>query len=96
MRVIIEFIILLLGSMVAKSVLSSVMKGMGAAAANAYQQQHQPQSQHPQAKETTRTGELHKDPVCGTYVSEATSFRRQVSGKTIYYCSDACREKHAL
>jgi YHS domain-containing protein len=93
MRVIIEFIILLLGSMVAKSVISSVMKGMGAAAANAYQQQQPPQAQ---AKETTRTGELHKDPVCGTYVSEATSFRRQLSGKTIYYCSDACREKHAL
>jgi len=72
------------------------MKGFGAAASQASRQQNQSQQQQqPPAKDGPRTGELHKDPVCGTYVSESTSFRRQLSGKTIYYCSDACRQKHA-
>jgi YHS domain-containing protein len=68
------------------------MKGFGAAASGAFQQQQQQPTQPP---ETPRAGELHKDPVCGTYVPESTSFRRQLSGKTVYYCSDACRQKHA-
>jgi len=97
MRALIEFVILILVALVARSVLTSVMKGFGAAAANAFQQQaQQQQPPQPQAQETARTGELHKDPVCGTYVSETTSFRRQLSGKTVYYCSDACRQKHAV
>lgn len=96
MRAIIEFILLIVVSMVARSVLSSVMKGMGAAASNAYQQQQPPQQQPqpPTSPTVPRAGELHKDPVCGTYVSETTSFRRQLSGKTVYYCSDACLQKH--
>lgn len=90
-RALLELIIAILIGVVAKAVLSSVMKGFGAAASNAFQQQKEP----PPPTETPRAGELHKDPICGTYVSEATSFRRQISGKTIYYCSDACRQKHA-
>ena len=91
-RALFELIIVLVIAMVGRAVLSSVMKGFGAAASNAFQQ---PQQQ-PQPKDAPRTGELHKDPVCGTYVSESTSFRRQLSGKTVYYCSDACRQKHAV
>lgn len=81
-----------------RSVLASVVKGFGAAAATAFQQQQQqqnPQQQQQPPKDIPRVGELHKDPVCGTYVSESSSFRRQLSGKTVYYCSDACRQKHA-
>jgi len=91
-RALLELIIPILVLMVARSVLSSMRKGFGAAASNAFQQ---PQQQ-PQPKDTPRAGELHKDPICGTYVSESTSFRRQFSGKTVYYCSDACRQKHAV
>jgi YHS domain-containing protein len=94
-RAILEFVIMILLAMVARSVMASVMKGFGAAASNAFQQQQQPRSGGA-TPETPRAGELHKDPVCGTYVSESTSFRRQLSGKTFYYCSDACRMKHAV
>ena len=38
-------------------------------------------------------GELKKDPVCGTYVSAATSVRQKVGGELVYFCSDECREK---
>jgi len=91
-RALLELIITILVAVVAKAVLGSLMKGFGAAASSAFQQQQQsPQ----QPKGTQPSGELHKDPVCGTYVSESTSFRRQLSGKTFYYCSDACLHKHA-
>ena len=99
MRALLELIITLVIAWVARAVLSSVMKEFGAAASNSFQQPNQQRSasssKADEPKETPRAGELHKDPVCGTYVSESTSFRRQLSGKTVYYCSDACLQKHA-
>jgi YHS domain-containing protein len=96
-RAILELIITILVAMVARAIFTSVMRGFGSAASSAFQQQQQQRpGQAEPPKETSRAGELHKDPVCGTYVSESTSFRRQLSGKTIYYCSDACRQKHAV
>jgi YHS domain-containing protein len=41
----------------------------------------------------TAGGELKKDPVCGTYVSAATSVRQKVAGELVYFCSDECRAK---
>ena len=38
-------------------------------------------------------GELKKDPVCGTYVSSATSLNQKVAGELVYFCSPECREK---
>jgi YHS domain-containing protein len=38
-------------------------------------------------------GELKKDPVCGTYVSTASSLSERVRGETVYFCSTECREK---
>ncbi len=94
-RALLELIFTIVIAMAARAILGSLLKGFGAAAANgAFQQKHQQQQGQPH--DAPRVGELHKDPVCGTYVSEATTFRRQLSGKTIYYCSDACRQKHAL
>ena len=36
---------------------------------------------------------LKKDPVCGTFISTATSLSKQVRGETYYFCSAACRDK---
>jgi YHS domain-containing protein len=38
-------------------------------------------------------GELKRDPVCGTYVSEATAIRKLANGQTHYFCSSECRDK---
>ena len=92
-RAILELVITILVAMVARAVLGSVVKGFGNAAAAARQAHPQQQQQQTEAKPT---GELHKDPVCGTYVAESTAFQRRASGKTFYYCSDACRSKHAI
>lgn len=37
---------------------------------------------------------LHKDPVCGTYVSEAVAVTLKENGQTLWFCSEACRDKH--
>ena len=39
-------------------------------------------------------GELKKDPVCGTYVSPGTAVAKSVRGKTVYFCSNACRDRY--
>lgn len=38
-------------------------------------------------------GALHKDPVCGTYVSESVALRLASSGQTHFFCSEQCRAK---
>jgi YHS domain-containing protein len=46
--------------------------------------------------EVPLTGELKKDPVCGTYTAAATSVHQIVGGQTYYFCSVECRDKFAL
>lgn len=38
-------------------------------------------------------GELKKDPVCGTFVSTATSVTKVVGGTAVHFCSVECRDK---
>lgn len=40
------------------------------------------------------TGELKKDPVCGTYISTATSIKEKAGGEVLHFCSTACRDKY--
>ncbi len=40
-------------------------------------------------------GELRKDPVCGIYVSTATTLKKTLKGETFYFCSPECRDKFA-
>jgi len=40
------------------------------------------------------SGELKKDPSCGTYISAATSLKENFAGQTFYFCSKACRDKY--
>ena len=39
-------------------------------------------------------GVLRKDPVCGTYVSEAVALKQVEAGETLFFCSEECRRKH--
>jgi len=47
----------------------------------------------PEAPTVQAGGELKKDPVCGTYVSTATSLTRIVKGQPVYFCSEECSRK---
>ncbi|HTP88832.1 MAG TPA: hypothetical protein VMJ34_17900 [Bryobacteraceae bacterium] len=39
------------------------------------------------------TGELRRDPVCGTYIATTSAITHTAGGETLYFCSPACREK---
>jgi len=68
----------------------SMLKGMFSSSApspNAPQRSERPNIEVP------ASGELKKDPVCGTYVSTSASVSRKVGGEMVYFCSAECREK---
>lgn len=48
----------------------------------------------PAAPQIPLTGELKKDPSCGTYISAATSVKESVGGETFHFCSKQCRDKY--
>lgn len=103
MRAILELLLTIIVVVAARAILTSLMRGVvNAGRMNATSPSEsagfQAQASRGQAgsAQQTPTGELHKDPVCGTYVAESTPFRRQISGQTFYYCSGDCKEKHAL
>ncbi|MEJ5368615.1 MAG: hypothetical protein WHT08_09865 [Bryobacteraceae bacterium] len=41
-------------------------------------------------------GKLHRDPVCGVYVSGQAAVKRVRGGETRYYCSEECARKDRL
>ena len=41
------------------------------------------------------SGELKRDPVCGTFVPVSTTYRKTVNGEQYHFCSAACRDKYA-
>jgi len=76
---------------VLKSIIGVVLKGVaeamkpGSTAAGAGPR---PSNQVP------LTGELKKDPVCGTYIAAATSLKEKVGGQVFHFCSTECRDKY--
>ena len=38
-------------------------------------------------------GELKRDPICGTYISTATSLKKTIKGDVVHFCSPECRDK---
>ncbi len=45
--------------------------------------------------EPGESGQLKRDPVCGTYVPVDTSLTKTVRGETVYFCSAACRDAYS-
>jgi YHS domain-containing protein len=80
---------------VLKSIVGIVLKGMAeamkpgsTAQGSGARRPGQPPGQVP------LTGELKKDPVCGTYIAAATSIQEKVGGQTFHFCSPECRDKY--
>jgi YHS domain-containing protein len=48
----------------------------------------------PKKQRQTPGGKLHRDPVCGVYVSEQVAVRRTADGETLYFCSEECAQKY--
>jgi YHS domain-containing protein len=45
------------------------------------------------ASSVPRSGELKKDPVCGTFISTVSSVKKTVDGAVVHFCSVECRDK---
>jgi YHS domain-containing protein len=41
-------------------------------------------------------GELKKDPVCGTYVSQGAAVTKKFGGQVVHFCSTECRDKYRV
>jgi len=39
-------------------------------------------------------GLLHKDPVCGTYVSDDAAISQSIGAEVVYFCSPECRDRY--
>lgn len=101
LRALIELLFTVFIIVVGRAVLTSVLKNVAKVSLGGFQNQSaqgeraagQRRTEQPSGPQIA--GELHKDPVCGTYVAESSAVRRQVGGRTIFYCSENCRKKDA-
>lgn len=99
LRAILELLLTIAVILIARAVLSGIMRGIASTSYTAFQngnpqaEQGRPGSQ-PQQPPTA--GLLHKDPVCGTFVAESTPFQRNIGQERFFYCSEACLRKHSL
>jgi YHS domain-containing protein len=75
---------------VAKSIIGIVLRGV----AEAMKPGSSAPGAAPPPNQVPLTGELKKDPVCGTYISAATSIQEKVGGQTFHFCSPECRDKY--
>lgn len=49
----------------------------------------------PRQVRRTRSMQLVRDPVCGTYIQQSRALEVHARGKTHYFCSEDCRQKFA-
>lgn len=91
-----RFVIILLTSIllitVLRSVIGLIMRGF-AELMKGESDKATAAASAPKRPEVPVGGELKKDPVCGTFVSTSTQFRRTVAGQPVYFCSVECRDK---
>jgi YHS domain-containing protein len=90
-RIIFELLLTVVVLTVLKSIVGIVLRG--------FAQAMKPGSGAPGAPprpagQVPLTGELKKDPVCGTYIAAATSLKEKVGGQILYFCSTECRDKY--
>ena len=90
----VRFVIILLSSILAitflRSVIGLIMKTFAELTGSSRAREQ------PRGPAVPASGELKKDPVCGTYVSTATAFQATDSGATVYFCSAECKQKFAV
>ena len=91
-RVILYLLFAVILISVLRAILRIISKGFGELMSPGVGQSGQ-SSQAP-GKQVPLTGELKKDPACGTYIAAATSIQEKVGGEILYFCSKQCRDKY--
>ena len=84
----IRFLLPLFVFLILRSVLKTIAKTFS-------QVMHAPDSsEQPRAANFPSGGELKKDPVCGTYVSQSAAVTKKFGGELVHFCSVECRDKY--
>jgi YHS domain-containing protein len=91
-RVILYLIFAVILISVLRAILRIISKGFGELMSPGASQPGQ--SSQAKGKQVPLTGELKKDPACGTYIAAATSIQEKVGGEIFYFCSKQCRDKY--
>jgi YHS domain-containing protein len=81
-----EFLLPLLFFLFLRSILRSFFAG--------FRRSAPPARSSPPPPAVRAGGTLHKDPVCGTYVSSDSAIAQNEAGVTVYFCSPECRDKY--
>ena len=92
-RYIFQFIALLIFFAVARSVLTWILRTVVSSFRTASGSQPPPPPDQRTPDVLTSAGELHQDPVCGTFVPGTSRWTRSVDGRTLYFCSSDCRDR---
>ena len=90
-RALIELVFAIVVLIAARAILGTVLKGLLTLNSSVTRQ-----STAPPPADTPPGRELHKDPVCGTYVVESTPYRRQIGPTVFYFCSEQCLQTHTV
>jgi YHS domain-containing protein len=62
---------------------------------NTIRQLNPAKSENYQFKSSSAGGEdLVEDPVCHTYIPLSQAYKKEISGKSYYFCSQQCSEKY--
>jgi YHS domain-containing protein len=89
-RVILWLIGLVVMISLLRGIIGIILKGFG----DLLSPSSRPQTRERPATQVPLSGELKKDPACGTYIAAATSLKETVGGETLYFCSKQCRDKY--
>src|SRR5579884_1259655 len=91
-RAVLYLLIVIFLISIVRAFVGIIMKGLSDMTGSSRQQSTPNRSGEP--ARVPLSGELKKDPVCGTYTSMATSVKQVVGGQTFYFCSAQCRDKY--
>jgi YHS domain-containing protein len=89
-RAIFELLMTIVVIFFLRAVMRVIFKGFGDLMHNGASPPNQPSI----SNQVPLTGELKRDPSCGTYISVATSIKEKVGGETFHFCSKECRDKY--
>ncbi len=87
MRFLLSLFAILAAFLLLRSLLEPVIKAVVALLA--------PAPPRPETGSTPRSGELKKDPVCGTFVAPELAITQTFKGQTLHFCSKKCRDEYA-
>ena len=92
----IRFVVILLASIllitVVRAIVGIVLKGFADMIGGNGGQRTAARQRPPE--QVPLSGELKRDPVCGTFVSTASSLKKSVGGQTVHFCSADCRDRY--